>query len=116
MSRGSGWYEKSLGERRIELATWGALAIWVGIMMVAHEGRGVAPLGVGVILVVSALVQRVQRFDVGILLWAFGIYFLVRGIVDIAEINDADVPTLAIVLIALGVFLIWRAARGGRRA
>jgi uncharacterized membrane protein len=116
MSRRSSWAAKPLGERRVELATWGALAVWVGAMMVANEGRGVAPLGVGVILLASALAQRALRFEVGLLLWAFGIYFLVRGIVDIAEIDDADVPTLAIVLMAVGAFLLYRAVRGGRRA
>lgn len=105
-----------MGERRVELATWGGLAVWVGAMMVANEGRGVAPLGVGVILIASALVLLAMLFEVGLLFWAFGIYFLVRGIVDIAEIDDADVPTVAIVLIAVGAFLLYRAARGGRRA
>ncbi|MBI4730457.1 MAG: hypothetical protein HY775_13310, partial [Acidobacteria bacterium] len=34
-------------ERRIELATWGALLVWVGVMLMVDERPGVTAVGLG---------------------------------------------------------------------
>jgi hypothetical protein len=103
---------KPIGERRIELATWGALAVWLGVMLIVDEKPGVTAVGSGGILLASALLQRAMRYEAGLFLWAFGLYFVITGIGDLADVTETDVPFLAIVLIGLGALLMVRAFAG----
>lgn len=95
-------------ERRVETATWGVLLVWVGTMLVVHEPRGVANIGAGAIMLVSALIQRALGWDAGLVLWAGGIAFLLSGINDRLG-RDQHVPALAVVLIIIGGMLVLRA-------
>lgn len=105
-------FSKPPGERRIEFLTWGALLIWIGVMVVVEEEPGVTGVGVGGIMLLSAVVQRVRRYQAGLLLWGFGLYFLLDGLDTLIDI-DVSEALVAGVLIALGVLFVARAC-GGR--
>lgn len=104
---------KPPGERRLEAATWGLLLVWLGVMVVVDEKPGVARTGVGAILLLSAIAQRLRRYGAGILLWGFGLYFLLDGLSDLVDLDLSD-AVVAGVLIGLGAAFLARALAGER--
>lgn len=105
-------FMKPAGERRIEAATWGLLIVWLGVMMlVPDEPEGLGLLGAGVILLVSALIQRISGWNGGVLLWGGGTALTVSGLEGLLE---WDIPIGAILVIAVGVWMLTRALRPRR--
>ena len=103
--------DKRLREIKVESATWGLLILWIGAMMATtyddtHDGF--ASVGAGVILLVSAVVQKALRFQVGIILWAAGIALLLTGLDDL--LGTDDLPIFALIAMAFGAFLVVRGA------
>lgn len=106
---------KTPGERRVEAFTWGALLIWVGVSLAVDFHRGVPSLVAGLILLVSAIIQRVVGWDAGIILWAAGLALSISGLNDLTNRNH-HLPALAIVLILIGGSIVLRAIGAGPRA
>lgn len=102
---------KPPAERRIELATWGALLVWIGVMLMVDERPGVTAVGLGGIMLASAVIQRALGYRAGLLLWGFGLYFLIGGLADLTDLKLSNVA-LAGVLIAFGALLLIRATGG----
>jgi hypothetical protein len=102
---------KTTSERRIELATWGLMLIWVGVWMSVDLRRGVPGVVAGAILLLSALIQRALGYEAGLVLWVGGIAFMVSGLNDLAK-GKHNVSVLAIVLVIFGAMLLIRAAAG----
>ncbi len=103
---------KSAAERRVEALTWGSLLIWVGITLVVDFHRGVPALVAGLILLVSALVQRVAGWEAGFVLWVGGIALTVSGLNDLSN-GHRHLSAFAVVLIIIGGAIILRAITGG---
>lgn len=105
---------KTSGERRVEGVTWGALVVWVGVMMaLPDEPDGLGLAGAGAILLLSALVQAAAGWEAGLLMWGAGIALLFSGLERLADLED--VPLLAIGVIAFGATIVARALVGERR-
>jgi hypothetical protein len=105
---------KPSGERRIELATWGLLLIWVGIWLSVDMRRGVPALVTGGLLLGSALLQRVLGYEAGLVLWVGGFAFTLSGLNDLTR-GKHHVPAFAIVLVIAGVLMLIRAFAGPQR-
>ena len=103
---------KSHAERRIEALTWGALLIWVGITLVVDFHRGVPALVAGLVLLASAIVQRIAGWEAGFVLWVGGIALTVSGLNDLSN-GHRHLSAFAIVLIIIGGAIILRAITGG---
>jgi hypothetical protein len=103
---------KSPAERRIEALTWGTLLIWVGISLVTNLHRGVPALVAGLILLVSAIVQRVAGWEAGFVLWIGGIALTVSGLNDLQN-GRHHLSAFAIVLIIIGGTIVLRSIAGG---
>jgi putative effector of murein hydrolase LrgA (UPF0299 family) len=103
---------KSQAERRIEALTWGSLLIWVGVTLVVDFHRGVPALVAGLILLVSAFVQRIAGWEAGFVLWVGGIALTVSGLNDLQN-GRHHLSAFAIVLIIIGGTIILRAIAGG---
>jgi hypothetical protein len=103
---------KSPAERRIEALTWGTLLIWVGITLVVDFHRGVPALVAGLILLTSALIQRVAGWEAGFVLWVGGIALTVSGLNDLGN-GHRHLSAFAIVLIIIGGSIVLRAIAGG---
>ena len=74
---------KSQAERRVEAFTWGALLVWVGASLIVDLHRGVPSLVAGLILLTSAIIQRVMGWEAGIILWAGGFALSISGLNDL---------------------------------
>jgi len=99
----------------IRRAMWGTLLIWIGVMMVVEEPAGVASLGAGIILLVGALLRRAMGMQAGFVLTVAGALLVFFGVSDLNG-EDTSIPLFAVVLIAIGAFIIARGigyARGG---
>jgi len=107
---------KSAGERRLEAATWGALLVWIGITLAVDLHKGVPGLVAGLILLVSALAQRIAGWDAGLVMWAAGLALSISGLNDLTN-GKHHLPALAIILILIGGAILIRAIQGdkGRR-
>ena len=100
---------KSQAERRVEAFTWGALLVWVGASLIVDLHRGVPSLVAGLILLTSAIIQRVMGWEAGIILWAGGLALSISG--------HHHLSALAIILILIGGSILLRAISGpGPRA
>ncbi|MGZ4141912.1 MAG: hypothetical protein ACXVQY_05325 [Actinomycetota bacterium] len=106
---------KSAGERRVEALTWGALLIWVGVSLAVDLHRGVPSPVAGLILLTSAIVQRIVGWEAGIILWAAGLALSISGLNDLTNRNH-HLPALAIILILIGGTIVLRAIGAGPRA
>lgn len=109
-----GPWGKPAAESRIETATWGALVLWIGLMLASKEAPGVAPIGVGAILLGSAVLQRVLGYRAGVLLWGFGIYFLLKGLDERTGFTVRE-SLLGAILVAIGILILIRAFSRTRR-
>lgn len=103
---------KSTAERRVEALTWGALLIWVGVSLATNLHKGVPGLVAGLILLVSALYQRLRGWEAGIILWAGGLALTISGLNDLRA-GHHHLSALAIVLILIGGAIVLRAVTGG---
>lgn len=97
---------------RIEHATWGALILWLGVLLAVDERDGVGFLGAGAILFASALLQRLAGHAAGAPFWIGGGVLLYLGFDDLYGLDD--VPVAAIALIVLGALILLRAVTGRR--
>ncbi|MGH2784609.1 MAG: hypothetical protein ACRDJ1_05075 [Actinomycetota bacterium] len=98
-------------ERRVERFTLALLIVWLGVMLLIEEPRGLAPLGFGGILLASAFYQRLRGWRGGLVTWIVGAVLIGVGIGDLS--SDADINWFAIAVILLG---LWLLARAWRRA
>jgi hypothetical protein len=103
---------KNPAERRIEALTWGTLLIWVGISLVVNFHRGIPALVAGLILLTSAIVQRIAGWEAGFVLWVGGIALTVSGLNDLQN-GRHHLSALAIVLIIIGGSIVLRSIAGG---
>jgi hypothetical protein len=101
-------------ERRIEALTWGTLLVWVGLSLGIDFPKGVPGLVAGLILLTSAIIQKVMGWEAGIVLWAAGLALTLSGLNDLTN-GRHHVPALAIVLILIGGWIVLRALTGSRR-
>lgn len=101
-------FTKDPRERRVEAATWGLVLVWAGIMLVWSEPAGIAGIGYGVLLLGSAILQKLMGWEAGLVLWAGGIALLLSGINDRLG-RDQHVPAIAVILIIIGGMLVLRA-------
>lgn len=99
---------------RIGPLMWGALFVWIGIMMIVDEDPGIASIGAGVILLAGALLRRTVGRRAGFLLSVNGLLLLLLGINDLNG-DDRGIPLIATTLIALGALIITRAIGMARR-
>jgi len=107
---------KSQAERRVEAFTWGALLVWVGVSLIVDLHRGVPSLVAGLILLTSAIIQRVMGWEAGIILWAGGLALSISGLNDLRA-GHHHLSALAIILILIGGSILLRAISGpGPRA
>lgn len=103
---------KDAAERRVERITTALLVLWLGAMLIwKKEPEGTTPLGFGVILVGSALYQRLRGWHAGILSWVLGAVLLGVGIGD--RFYKGDVPWFGIAVALAGLWLLARASRRG---
>ena len=102
---------KDQRERRVERMTTALLVIWLGVVLSWKEPDGVTPLGFGVILLASALYQKLRGWHVGFLTWVFGALLLGTGIGDL--FYEGDVPWFGIAVALAGLWLLARANRRG---
>ncbi|HVL32387.1 MAG TPA: hypothetical protein VM600_02275 [Actinomycetota bacterium] len=98
---------KHPGERRLETVTWGLLLVWLGVMMMIEEPEGLAGVGAGAILLLSAVLQKLLKWEAGAVLWIAGVALVFSGINEL--LGDREVPVLAIVLLVVGALVIGRA-------
>jgi hypothetical protein len=104
---------KDPAERRVEAITWGSLLVWVGLSLGIDFHKGVPGLVAGLILLVSAIVQKVMGWEAGIVLWAAGLALSLSGLNDLTN-GRHHIPALAIVLILIGGWIVLRALAGPR--
>jgi hypothetical protein len=93
---------------------WGALFVWIGLMMIVDEDPGIASIGAGVILLTGALIRRSVGRRAGFLLSVNGLLLLLLGINDLNG-DDRGIPLLATTLMAIGALIITRAIGLSRR-
>jgi len=94
---------------------WGALLIWIGVMMVVEERPGVASLGAGVILLTIAVLRRASGFRSGFVVTVAGLLLLAIGI-DRLNGAQRDIPLFATLLIAFGALIVGKALGAGKRS
>lgn len=92
----------------IRRATWGLLLLWIGVMMVVEESPGVASIGAGAILLLSALLRRALAWRAGFVLWAMGALLVIFGLNDLGG-DDRGIPLFAVALIGFGSLMLVRA-------
>jgi hypothetical protein len=99
---------------RIGPLMWGALFVWIGLMMIVDEDPGIASIGAGLILLTGALIRRSVGRRAGFLLSVNGLLLLLLGINDLNG-DDRGIPLFATTLIAIGALIITRAIGLSRR-
>lgn len=92
----------------VRRATWGALLLWIGVMMVVEERAGVASIGAGAILLAGSAFRRAYGGRAGFVLTFMGILLLVLGLSDVGG-DDRGIPLFATALIAIGSLVLVRA-------
>lgn len=93
---------------RIGPIVWGALLIWIGVMIIVDEKPGVASIGAGSILLAGALWRRSAGRRAGFVLSAMGLLLVLFGIKDLNG-DDTGIPLFATALIAIGALIITKA-------
>ena len=102
-----------LDGRTVRASMWGALLIWIGLMMVIDEPAGVASLGAGAILLGAALFRRWIGRRSGFVLTLTGVLLAAIGIANLGG-DDRDIPLLATALIAVGALVVVKALSARR--
>ena len=105
---------KSAAEARIEIATWGLVLIWVGLVMAFDFRKGIPALVAGAILLVSGVIQKAIGGRAGMIVWVAGIALVLSGVNDLTH-GRKHVPVLAVIVIIIGAGLLGGAIAGGRR-
>jgi hypothetical protein len=96
-------------EKRVHRITLALLLVWLGVMLSIHEPEGTTPLGFGIILLGSALYQRLRGWHAGLTTWVIGTILVGMGIGDLS--SKGDVPWFGIAVILVGLWLLTRASR-----
>jgi hypothetical protein len=96
-------------EKRAHRITLALLLVWLGVMLSIHEPEGTTPLGFGIILLASALYQRLRGWRAGITTWVIGAILIGMGVGDLS--SKGDVPWFGIAVILVGLWLLTRASR-----
>lgn len=105
--------ERRASEKQLELGTWGAFFIWIGVALFASLPWGVWLLGVGVIVLGAQLARRIAAMRVEAFWIVAGVLFLVGGISQLAKL-ELDIPIIPILCILAGVGLLASALRRPR--
>ncbi len=108
---------------RFESLAWGLLFIWLGAWWGFLEGNvlpdGTGALGVGLILVGLNLARWLKGVEISILSSAFGMLFVLLGVLKLASIRLTcpclQMPVYALFLIALGGIVLIREFLPARR-
>jgi hypothetical protein len=87
---------------------WGALFLWIGVMMVVDERAGVASIGSGAILLLGAVARRASPSRAGLTLTIAGLLLVGFGLNDLNG-TDKGIPLIAVMLIAFGALAIGKA-------
>jgi hypothetical protein len=96
-------------EKRVHRITLALILVWLGVMLTINEPEGTTPLGFGIILLGSALYQRLRGWHAGIATWVIGAVLVGIGIGDLS--STGDVPWFGIAVILVGLWLLARASR-----
>jgi hypothetical protein len=104
---------KSAAEARIEVATWGLVLIWVGLVMAFDFRKGIPALVAGSILLLSGVIQKAIRGRAGMIVWVAGIALVLSGVNDLTH-GRRHVPVFAVIAIIIGAALLGGALAGGR--
>jgi hypothetical protein len=96
-------------EKRVHRITLALVLVWLGVVLSISEPEGAAPLGFGIILLGSALYQRLRGWHAGVTTWVIGAVLVGIGIGDLS--STGDVPWFGIAVILAGLWLLARASR-----
>ncbi len=101
-------------EKQLELGTWGAFFIWMGVALFASLAWGVWLLGVGVIVLGAQLVRRLAAMRVETFWLVAGALFMLGGIFRLARLGGVDIPIIPILCVVAGLGLLANAFRRSR--
>jgi hypothetical protein len=106
--------------KTFEMAAWGAILIWLGITtLFTSLPHGAGAIGIGLILLGMNAARRLAGVPISGFTTTIGILALVLGGLDMANSIvplPFELPTFAILLIALGAILLGRGVLQTKRA
>jgi hypothetical protein len=104
--------ERDPKEKQLEVGTWGAFFVWLGVSLLAPLAWGVWLGGVGVIILGAQLARRVFGLPLDGFWLIAGVLFVLGGISEIAPFEIA-LPLIPLLCIIAGLGLLARALAGG---
>lgn len=103
-------------EKQLDVGTWGAFFLWLGISLLAPLSWGVWLLGVGLIILGAQLARRMVALRVEVFWLVAGALFVLGGISEIGPFGFG-IAIIPVLCIAAGVGLLAKAVirRAGPR-
>lgn len=97
-------------EKQLEVGTWGAFFLWIGIALLAQLNWGVWLLGVSAIILGSQLIRRTLALRVERFWVVAGVLFGLGGVLHFYPLK-MDIPLIPIICIAAGAGLLAKSMR-----
>lgn len=104
--------EQEKTAKRVDVAGWGVLLMWVGAAFLINIGMGFGLIGVGIITLGVQVVRKSNQLHLEWFWVIIGVLFVLGGI---GEIFTTVVPLVPILLILAGAALFASSFRGTKK-